>query len=311
MKRACCILSLVVFYLTAAAQTSIILDADTGNEMDDLYAIAGSVLDKELEIEVLISAHFNNVQLLTDSMWHIYPTKNINTLQISQEINENLLQVLGRTNIPHPTGSDRMVGYAWGYYPGAPIPESEGVDLIIDRARKATPDQKLNVVCLGAVSNVAAAILLDTSISKNMRLYALTMRYDLSTGAWDKNSFNARNDINGLDIVLNDTDLEVYIMPGNVARSLTFLREKSIEKLNAIDHPIAEILKKRWDEVSAGNTWIMWDLALTEVIANPSLGKIEWRTAPPENTKRSIGVYTEIDAPRIEKRFWKKLSGLN
>ncbi|QIA08339.1 nucleoside hydrolase [Draconibacterium halophilum] len=197
-----------------AQKKTFIIDADTGNEMDDLYAIVRAFDNDEVKLQALISAHFNNPQLVTDSMWNSYSTKNINTLQLSQMENERLLQECNRKYIPHPPGCEKMVGYSWGYYEGAQIPQSGGVDFIIEMAQKASPENKLNMVCLGAVTNVAAAILTEPSIAKNIRLYALTMKYDLEKKVWNKNSFNARNDLNALDIVLNETTLELLIIPG-------------------------------------------------------------------------------------------------
>ncbi|MDR9410618.1 MAG: nucleoside hydrolase [Balneolaceae bacterium] len=282
-----------------------VLDADTGNELDDLYTIVRAVVDEEVTVTALTSAHFNNPQLVTDSLWHIYPTENINTVQISQDINENLLETLGRTEIPHPIGADRMVGYAWGYYEGAQVPESPAIDFIIERAREHSPSEKMNVVTVGAVTNVAAALLQDSSIAENIRLFALSMRYNEEFNAWDKNSFNARNDINGLDLILNNEDLEFYVIPGNVSRTLTFQRQETLEKLSRWDHPTVEILERRWDEVSAGDSWIMWDLALVEAMIHPEWATFEKVAAPPENGGREIIMISDIDEDQMREEFWR------
>ncbi len=304
--------TIVIIYISLttvfAQKTDIIVDADTGNEMDDLYAIVQAILDEKLNVKAVISAHFNNTQLLTDSLWHIYPTKNINTVQISQDENEKLLKSLERTEIPHPIGCDRIVGYAWGYYKGAPIPQSPGVNYIIQQAKKASKSNKLNIVCLGAVTNVAAAILLDSTIASNIKLYMLSMKYNDKRKVWNKNSFNARNDINALDIILNCKDLELYVIPGEVSRNLVFERKLTIEKLSKTDHPVCEILAKRWDEVNANKTWIMWDLALIEAIANPQFATIKQTQSPPENTQRIINVYTDIDVEKMKADFWETLT---
>jgi inosine-uridine nucleoside N-ribohydrolase len=287
---------------------SFILDADTGNELDDLYAIVRVLIDDEVTVEALTSAHFNNPQLVTDSLWHIYETRNINTVQISQEINENLLETLDRTDITHPQGADRMVGYAWGFYEGAQIPHSPATEFILQRAGEHSPGNKLNVVALGAVTNVAAAILKDPAVSENIRLFALNMRYDEVYGAWNKNSFNARNDLNGLDVILEDENLELYIIPGNVSRSLIFQRDETLQRLAGWDHPTIEILAKRWDEVSAGETWIMWDLALLEAIIHPEWATFETVQAPPENGGREIVMISDIDEEKMRQHFWELMS---
>jgi hypothetical protein len=64
---------------------------------------------------------------------------------------------------------------------------------------------------------------------------------------------------------------------------------------------------KRWDEVSAGKTWIMWDLALIESIISHHVYHSDCFTAPPENTQRMIEVITEIKPERIQENFWECL----
>lgn len=293
-----------------AQPIKIILDADTGNEMDDLYAIVRCFDTNDIELTGLISAHFNNVQLLTDSVWNSYSTKNINSLQLSQTENELLLEQCQMTHIPHPAGCEKMVGFAWGYYPGAQVPTSEGVDFIIEKAKKASPDNKINVVTLGAVTNVAAAILQSPDIAKNIRLYALNMKFNLKKKAWNKNSFNARNDVNGLDVILNNKALELWIIPGNVSRNLTFNRKETQEILAGFNNDVSKNLSTRWDKVNAGKSWIMWDVALIEAIIHPEFARVEKVMTPPENTQREIYMYSSIDADKMRLDFWNSYESL-
>ena len=140
-KKLALILVLIPIGFSSFSQPiKLILDADTGNEMDDLYAIVRCFDTDDVELTGLISAHFNNVQLLTDSVWNSYSTKNINSLKLSQMENELLLEQCKMTHIPHPVGCQKMVGFAWGYYPGAQVPTSAGVDFIIEHAKKASPE---------------------------------------------------------------------------------------------------------------------------------------------------------------------------
>lgn len=295
--------------ITETRHRAVIIDADTGNEMDDLYAIVRALLEKDFPVVGLTSAHFNNVQLLTDSVWHVYPTENIQTMAISQQLNEMLLTGMGRLDLPHPHGCDRIVGYAWGYYEGAPIPESPAVDFIIEQAKQASPDQKLDVVILGPVTNLAAALLRTPEITPNVRAYLLGMQYNPATGAWDKNEFNARNDLNALDLLLSNDKLEVIVMPASISADLTFEHEASVERLDQYTHPSADLLKKRWADVHSGESWIMWDLALVEAILHPQWATMETVSAPPENGGRNISVYTAIEADSMREDFWGTLEG--
>lgn len=289
------------------AQPAYIIDADTGNEMDDLYAIARALAPDGLKVRSLQSVHFNNPQLLTDPNWNSYSTENINTLEISQQLNEELTRACQRWYIPKMRGCNRMLGYAWGYYEGAPIPRSPATQFIIDHARKASPDNKLNVVCLGASTNVAAAIARAPEIAPNLRVYLLGAQYDAKNKAWDKNEFNIRNDLNAFDLLLNNEEVELWVMPANTARALTFDRLKTFRQLSTCTTPLCNRLRNRWEQVQAGQNWVMWDLALIQALLTPELATHKSVRTPPENTKRKIQVYTEINAPAMEKEFWQSL----
>ena len=92
----------------------VFLDADTANEMDDLYAVAQVILDPEMDIAALGSAHFNNVEIGTKGRWHQYDVaadldRGLNTVAASQAENEAILKMLERTDIPHPRGAQWLV----------------------------------------------------------------------------------------------------------------------------------------------------------------------------------------------------------
>lgn len=48
------------------------LDADTGNEIDDLYAIVRLVKETSIDLTGLSSAHFNNADLNVFEKWNGY-----------------------------------------------------------------------------------------------------------------------------------------------------------------------------------------------------------------------------------------------
>ncbi|MFP4096703.1 MAG: nucleoside hydrolase [Cyclobacteriaceae bacterium] len=285
----------------------LIIDADTGNEMDDLYAIVRALLADDFEVKGLSSAHFNNAQLLADSLWHIYPTKNINTVAISQQLNEELLQALDMEEIIHPLGANRMLGYAWGYYEGAPIPSAPAIDFIIKQAEQMPEGEKLPVACLGAVTNVAAALETRPELVSKLKVYMLGAQYDPARGVWNKSEFNIRNDLNAFDRLLNNQELELYVMPASTASVFRFDHQASLHKLSQMDHPVSKILARRWAEVSAGEKWTMWDLALIEAMIHPDMATLEERAAPPENGGRIINVYTSIEPEQMEAAFWNSL----
>lgn len=306
-KRLCTLLLIAAFYFSAAAQPQFILDADTGNEMDDYYAIARALAPDGLNLIALQSAHFNNLQLITESDWYGAPTDSIPTVEISHRLNEKLAGESGNWMLPLLKGCDRMLGYAWGFHSGAPIPESPATRFIIDKARKASPSNKLNVICIGASTNVATAIATAPEIAANLRVYLLGARYDARKKAWNKSEFNIRNDLNAFDLLLNAANLELWVMPVNVAQSLTFQKSNAFNELAQCQTPLCKSLRERWFEVSAEDSWIMWDLALVEALIHPDLTVSKSVMTPPENNRRKIKVYTSIDAKAMEAAFWKSL----
>jgi purine nucleosidase len=293
-----------------ASPVRYILDADTGNEMDDLYAVVQSLIDPDANVVALNSAHFNNMEIVTTGVWHHYNLRCFDPVIVSQLENERLVGALGTKGLPMPLGADSMLGYSWGYFDGAPVPSAPAVDDIIARARAATPNQKLPIAVLGPLTNVAAALIKAPDIAPNITVYFLGMSYKADTGIWNKNSFNVRNDLNATDYIFNHPTLDLVVMPTETAVKLMFNRERSMGHLNKKSHLAVAILKDRWAFVSAQGEWTMWDLALTYAVTKPQWVKVERRTGPPENGARPVKVITQIDAPAMEAHFWNLIAQL-
>lgn len=82
MKYIFVLIACIWFVSPAEAQIQKVwLDADTGNEMDDLYAIVRLVKERSIQLVGLSSAHFNNPDLLVFEKWNAYDTKGLNTVE--------------------------------------------------------------------------------------------------------------------------------------------------------------------------------------------------------------------------------------
>jgi purine nucleosidase len=295
----------------SANPISYIVDADTGNEMDDLYAVVQSLIDPDAKVIALNSAHFNNMEIATTGVWHHYDLRCYDPVTVSQLENERLVKALGIKGLPMPLGADQMLGYSWGYFDGAPVPSAPAVDDIIARGRAASPTNKLPIAVLGPLTNIAAALIKAPDIAPNISVYFLGMSYKADKGIWDKNSFNVRNDLNAVDYVFNHPSLDLIIMPTETAVNLMFNRTRSMPHLNAKSHPAVTILKDRWEFVSAQGEWTMWDMALTYAITKPQWIQVKELPRPPENGGgRPVKVVTNIDAPAMEAHFWALIKGL-
>lgn len=281
--------------VSAAAQTRIWIDADTANEIDDLYAISRLLAAPALKIVALSSAH-----------WSRSPAAEGNTLEASQRLNEALLGLTGRMSIPHPRGS--AVGVYWW---GAERAAHSAASYHLIRAAHETPQgEKLTVIALGALTNVASAVMIDPSIAPKIRLYWLGAFIDTARGVWDKSEFNCLNDIPALNEVLNRKDLELRVMPASVARALTFDYVSTAERLAGLGR-LGEFLIGRWRQHAPGaGSWVMWDVAAAQWLLRPDLVKWKKLPTPPENTGREVDVAVSIDAEGMRADFWRALQTL-
>lgn len=279
------------------------LDADTGNETDDVYAIVRLLNHPSVELVGLSSAHFNNVDLVAFDRWNQYDTKNINTVKISQQLNEEILQLSGKLNISHPMGADRQMGRAWG---GSQPRNSKAAQQIISTVKLLKDNELLDIICLGALTNIASAIALDTSIAKHIKCYILGTKY-ISEMYWDKNEFNIRNDLNAFDYLLDNPSVNLVIMPITTAFPFRFIRD-SLYKALGNSQPVLKYLKQRWVDTNPNDTVrTLWDVALVEAYLNPSFCSIKTVLTPFENFQRNILVYTKIDTPNMEKDYWTSI----
>lgn len=289
---------------TFAQKQKVWLDADTGNEMDDLYAIVRLVKEPSIELVGISSAHFNNPDLLVFEKWNAYDTKGLITVEDSQRLNEQILKALGKMNISHPLGADRQIGRAWGQEDPRDSKAAQG---IIAAVKSLPEGEKLDILTIGAMTNLASALILAPEIKSRIRCYALGAQYEPAIKVWNKNEFNIRNDLNAFDYLLNLEGLDLTMMCLQAARPLQFQRE---DTYNRLDETIEaeKILVDRWREQNPKDqTRVMWDLALVEAYLNPKMAKIETVNTPPENRQRKIKAYSKIEEKELAEDFWKVL----
>ncbi len=276
--------------VVAQNRPHLILDADTANEIDDLYAITRML--KQDKYEVLA---------LTSTQWIHYLAEEDSVVG-SQRENEALVRLLDMTELPTPIGSKEPMGKPWG---GEEAKDSPAAQFIINAAKATSPESKLIVVCLGASTNLASAIKLKPSIASNIDAYLLGFRYDHAKQIWNKSSFNVRRDLNAADYLLNCRALNLHVMPANVARPLTFARDETFDRHEEMGELGAHLTAKWKARFADFKTWVMWDLALVEAVLHPELATMKQCSTPPENTARKVWVYDSIQVQPMRDDYWK------
>ena len=295
-------LLLLIFVASARAERPrLVLDADTANEIDDLFAITRMLRQDKFEVVAINSAQWLHY-LSEEHMRAQGCEPGQTTVGASQQFNEELVALLGENELPLHLGAAEPVGRPWG---GRQPKDSPAAQAILRHARETPSGEKLHVMCLGAVTNLASAIAIDPSIASKIEAYALGFRIDAGRGVWNKGTFNVRRDLNGADLLLDTQDLALHVMPGNVAQNLVFQQDETFRRHERLG-PLGAYLTRRWNaRFETYDTWVMWDLALVEALLRPEFTTEVQVTTPPENTQRQVGVYSDIDAAAMQADYWQ------
>ena len=268
----------------------VLLDSDTANEIDDLYAIARALLEPGFQMAGVCSAQWNTRLSPPD------------TVTESQKLNTEILRLMNRQEVPAPMGSEMIMGKPWG---GDEPRDSAAARLMIREAQAMPPGEKLAIVNTGAVTNVASAIKLAPQIVPKIAVYLMGAHFFSDRKVWNKDEFNVRNDLNAHNFLLNAQGLELHVMPANVCGRLVFQQAETLRRLQNRGG-IWDYLAARWLSFSPdAEKWVMWDVALVEALARPELAKEAMCKTPPENVQRDVFVYTDIDEAAMQADWWR------
>ena len=304
------ILSFLIFFLLAlpemlvARGIPVILSTDVGNEIDDQWAITYLLLSSEFDVRGIISAHA--------------PTIAAPAGQTSYEILRDVVEHrLGM--VSHPplyAGADGPLQDMT-----APL-ESEGVDFIIEASREFDSGRRLDVLTIGATTDVASAILKDPGIVSRIRL--IDMGFKAWAGEGQGKEFNIQNDPKAMQVILNS---RVPLVVGSAAvckASLALSLDQAREMMEDRG-PVGEWL---WTEFAAwyyrhvkplrkdnfSKPWIIWDnivlaylLGMTsqEEYLRPRL--TQGLSFDKVETQETITWITDVDEKRMWADFLEKL----
>ena len=244
----------------------VVLDTDTYNEIDDQFAVA--YLLRALDAarpEAIYAAPFHNSRSSSPG----------DGMEKSFEEIERLLERLGRSDFPHFRGSDRILTDAT-----RPI-ESDAARDMAERGAGATASDRLTIVAIGAITNVASALLLEPALVERCTVVWLGGNYPF----WPTyGEFNMNGDVIAAQVVF-DSGVPLYVVPAmGVTSHLTTTREELAAYLDMED-PLSGFLYERFAAYGpADGVWSkeIWDI-----------GGIAWVVLPD-----SVASF-EIPTPRI------------
>jgi len=162
-----------------------VLDTDTANEIDDQFALVYALISPELDMQAVYAAPFTNSRSSgpADGMEKSY---------------EEILRILSRLD-KSPDGF-AFKGSS-SYLSDLKNPERSAAALdLVERARKSSPEDPLYVAAVGAITNVANAILIDPSIIRNIVVVWLGG----NGHNWPhQKEFNFRQDLNASRVIFD------------------------------------------------------------------------------------------------------------
>ena len=277
----------------------LIIDADTANEVDDLYAIAWALLEPRL-----------NILGITSAQWHTNPRTPNDSVGESQRINQEILELLSKTHIPAPQGSNFPMVNEQRPQPSA------AAKFIIEQAMATPAGEKLSIAILGPCTNIASAVLIEPAIIPKLAVNYLGFWYQVKTNTWNKREFNTNNDPNAVNVLLNTPNLDFRVMTATTSQQLVF--EKTVmDKLLKGKGGIGDYLIKRWETYNRfwqatdkeKAKWTMWDVAILAALAYPEWTEEKEVMTPHDNLARSIKVFSSIDVSSMKLCFERTLSG--
>jgi purine nucleosidase len=231
----------------------VVLDTDTFNEIDDQFAVAYAVRSSDkIELEAISAAPFTNKRATTakEGMTRSY-----------EEI-ERLLERLSSPEIPHYHGSE-------AYLPDARTPvKSDAARQIVELAMTATHSDRLTVIAIGALTNVASALLINPEITERCKVVWLGGHQP----SWpDQREFNLTGDIAATTAVF-DSGVPLYVVPAlGVASHLLTTREELGVYLD-LEDPLSRFLYERFAEYGSAGVWAkeIWDISAVAWLVLPS-----------------------------------------
>lgn len=264
----------------ASGPVRMVLDTDTYNEIDDQFAVVYSLLSPgRLQVEALYAAPFHNRRSAGPG----------DGMEKSYEEIHRLLARLSFLDLPQD-GFVQRGSAAWLAHESKPVESDAAADLI-EKALASALDDPLYVVAIGAITNVASALLMEPAIRERIVVVWLGGH----ARHWpDTREFNLYQDPAASRVVL-DCGVPLVRFPcmGVVSHLHTTLPEIAahVKGRGAIGDYLFEIYRDYHEDQFAYSKQI-WDIAPIGWLVNPQWAQVE-RVSAPRLTDQLTWVFDE------------------
>lgn len=237
-------------------KTDIVIDSDAYNEIDDQFAISYAIhAPEKLTVKAFYAAPFLNERSNgpADGMEKSF-----------QEIHKLLKLANREGKYPVFRGSDRYLPDEKTFVP------SDAASDLVRRAKQYSPEHPLYVVAIGAITNIASAILMDPSTTERMTVIWLGG----NARHWpDNREFNCKQDVAAARVVFS-SGVPLILLPcmGVVSAFSTTGPELEywMKGKNALCDYLADNTIRAAEEYAEGKVWsrVIWDVTAVGWLLN-------------------------------------------
>ncbi len=293
-------------------KVDVVLDTDAYNEIDDQYAIAYMLQNPErLNVKCICAAPFFG------------NGKSLNPADGMKKSFEEIKKVVSLAN--RPDLLNKVYPGSEHYLTNETTPvNSPAAQYMADLANSYSPENPLYIIAIGAITNVASALLLNPSLQKNAVVIWLggnSVHYP------HNNEFNLRQDIAAARIVFGCGVALVQLPCGGVVDHFSTSRyelEHWLLGKNRLCNYLVENTVREAESYAAGKPWtrVIWDVAAIAWLLNDGdrfMGSVLMPSPIPEADhhysfdprRHLICSVTHINRDALFEDLFKKLSNNN
>lgn len=275
----------------------VIIDTDAACEADDPFAIAHALLCKKFDVKAIFAEQFGGPET---------------TRRSYEEIN-TILDAMG-------LDTSALMGEEGKFSDTEGRELSPAGEFLIQEALKAE-ERPLFVLCLGAITNVAAAIRECPEIASRMTVVWIAGQ-NMDAPNPDYREFNSGNDIDAANFIVT-CGVNLWLIPITVYSTMHI----GLAEIQRRIYPCGRIGQHLFENMvaynmseyagwTAGESWSLGDSPAVGVALDPNCGKYIYREAPIFNEDTTyrfepgrpmIRVYTSINSRFILEDFIAKL----
>jgi inosine-uridine nucleoside N-ribohydrolase len=287
-----------------AGRVRMVLDTDTYNEVDDQFAVAHAIGSPErVKVEALYAAPFHNDRSSGPG----------DGMEKSHAEIMRLLELMNTSEKPP------VFRGATSYLDEQSPRKTEVTHDLIERAMRSGQDDPLYVVAIGAITNIASAILLEPKIIERIVVVWLGGH----ALHWpDTREFNLRQDIPAAQVIFN-SGVPVVLLPCAGMADRLLVTNQELAACLAGRGKLADYLVKIVRDYNKDGRpiWskVIWDIAATAWVIRPELIGSVLDHSPlltsegawSRDTRRHLfRVATHLDRDRIMEEVFDKIAKL-